>query len=262
MPELPDVEVFRRYLAATSMQQRVAQVHVAARALLRQTSPQGLGRMLKGRRFVDTRRHGKHLFAALDSGKWLRMHFGMTGYLDYAEETEAPRHTGLRIDFCNGARLAYVAQRKLGELQVVEDVDAYIGAAKLGPDALALDAEALRELLRSRRGMLKSFLMNQQVLAGLGNVYSDEILYQAKIHPQTRLDELSEQQLDALDRALHAVLEGAIDAGAEVSRMPDSWLLPKREHGGRCPHCGGEIRRMHAAGRTAYYCPGCQPRAG
>jgi formamidopyrimidine-DNA glycosylase len=260
MPELPDVETFRRYLASTSMQQPIEHVHVEAPDLLEDTTPQGLGRALKGKRFVDTRRHGKYLFAGLDAGTWLLLHFGMTGYLDYARNAdESPEHTRLRIDFANGARLAYVAPRKLGRIRMVHDVDGYIEASGLGPDAASLDADAFRALLRGHRGMIKSFLMNQEAIAGLGNVYSDEALYHAGIHPRAKLEDLSDEQIDNLHRAIRRVIDGAIDADVDIFRMPDTWLLPNREEGNRCPRCGGEIRQLHAGGRTAYYCPSCQP---
>lgn len=261
MPELPDVEVFRRYLESTSMRQSIAHVHVEAPGLLEETSAQGLGRALKGRRFVDTRRHGKYLFAGLDSGSWLLLHFGMTGYLDYARDSnEAPEHTALRIDFVNGARLAYVSQRKLGRVRLIDDIRHYIEHQGLGPDVASLSEEHLRKLIRSHHGMIKPFLMNQETLAGLGNVYSDETLFHAGIHPKAKLDDMSDDQIGRLHRAIGRVVSRAIDAGVDVSRMPESWLLPNREEGRTCPRCGGTIRQIHAAGRTAYYCPGCQPQ--
>lgn len=263
MPELPDVELFRRYFEATSLQQPIEHVHVETPAMLEDTSPQGLGRALKGHRFVETRRHGKYLFAEIDSGSWLALHFGMTGYLNYAENSkDAPEHTALRIDFGNGARLAYVSKRKLGRIRMLDDLQNYIERRGLGPDVASLNESQFRKLLHTHRGMVKSLLMNQRIIAGLGNVYTDEVLYHAGIHPKARLDDLSEEQIGKLHRAIGKVIETAIDARADPSCMPDSWLLPHREEGKSCPRCGGKIKSIHAAGRTAYYCPNCQPEPG
>jgi formamidopyrimidine-DNA glycosylase len=260
MPELPDVELFRRYFETTSLQQPVEHVHVETPEMLKETSPQGLGRALKGHRFIETRRHGKYLFAGLDSGSWLLLHFGMTGYLSYAEDPKgAPEHAALGIDFGNGARLTYVSKRKLGRIRLLDDVQGYIEQRGLGPDVASLDEEQLHKLLHAHRGMVKPFLMNQEVIAGLGNVYTDEVLYHAGIHPKARLVDLSEAQIGELHRAIGKVIKGAINANVDVSRMPDSWLLPHREEGRSCPRCGGAIRSIHVAGRTTYYCPNCQP---
>lgn len=261
MPELPDAEVYRRYIDATSLHSPVTGVEVPSPAVLRGTTPQGLGRALKGRPFEETRRHGKYLFIQLgDDCRYLVLHFGMTGEPAYAAGGgPAPEYTACRFRFDDGGSLAYVAPRKLGRVSVTGSLSGFIEEHELGPDALSLSQEQFRRLAEGRRGSLKSFLMNQGVMAGIGNVYSDEILFQAGIHPRRAVSDLDGAGLDALRRAMRKVLRKAIDAGAEPQEMPDSFLLPRRHEDGRCPRCGTRLRHAMVSGRKAWFCPECQP---
>lgn len=260
MPELPDVEVYRRYVNATSLHQRVRHVHVHGPALLLGTSPQGLGRALSHKTFRSTSRHGKYLFVNADTDEWLVMHFGMTGDVAcFSNKTQEPDYTQLLITFASGYHLAYISRRKLGLIALTESPDKWAAERKLGPDALALsEAEFIQEALGQRSGA-KAWLMNQQRIAGLGNVYSDEILFQAGIHPRYPLSALGEPACKRLFRAMRSVLQEAIRAGADPDRMPPTFLLPRRRKGGRCPACDAPLATLKAAGRTSWYCPRCQP---
>jgi formamidopyrimidine-DNA glycosylase len=261
MPELPDVEIYRRRLEDRALHQRIDTVHVAAPELLNDTSRQGLGRLAHGHRFSLARRHGKCLFAGLDSGSWIMLHFGMSGSLAYLERgEEPPRYCRCLFRFANRASLAYVARRKLGRIATPTSPRAYVDAEALGPDALDMDADAFAASAAKRRGQVKSWLMDQGSIAGIGNVYSDEILFQAGVHPRCAVGELSGKTLGRVHRCMHTVLEQAIDAAADPENMPDSFLIPKRKKGGRCPRCAGEIASVKAAGRTAWFCPNCQPQ--
>jgi formamidopyrimidine-DNA glycosylase len=261
LPELPDVEVYRRYIDATSLHSPVSGVQVPAPAVLRGTTPQGLGRALKGRAFGETRRHGKYLFVRLgDEERHLVLHFGMTGEPAYQRNGgPPPDYTACLFRFEDGGRLAYVSPRKLGRVSVTGSVSGFIEEHELGPDAMSLSQEQFRRLAAGRRGSLKSFLMNQQVMAGIGNVYSDEILFRAAIHPRSAVDDLDAAELDDLRLAMRRVLRQAIAAGAEPGEMPDSFLLPRRHEDGRCPRCGARLRHATVSGRTAWFCPECQP---
>src|SRR5205809_7932038 len=147
MPELPDVETFKRYFDATSLHQRIGHVDVRDSYILKGISARELARGLKGRRFESSRRHGKHLFVRADGDLWLRLHFGMTGSLHYfkheerapkpaSAEASAGRHTRVLFLFANGQRLAFEDQRKFGEVGLVGDVDQFLKNRALGPDAL------------------------------------------------------------------------------------------------------------------------------
>lgn len=259
MPELPDVETFKRYLDATALHQPVAGVRIGAPRLLRGLPPQALGQRLRRRSLESTRRHGKWLFARAGGAGWLVLHFGMSGRLQYAKSAAAlPPHPELLLRFANGAGLAYLAPRKLGRIDWTPDPDAYVADHAPGPDALALGRVGFRQRARGRRGGVKAWLMDQRALAGIGNLYSDEILFQAGIHPRRAVADLDEAALGRLYRAMRRVLREAIAAGADPRAMPANFLLRERSPGGRCPRCGEALATTRAAGRTAWYCPRCQ----
>jgi formamidopyrimidine-DNA glycosylase len=260
MPELPDVEIFKQYLDATALHQEIVQVDARSRQVLQVTAAQELQQGLQGRCFETTHRHGKHLFAGLDDGHWLWLHFGMTGDLAYFKHREDdPQYDRLLIDFTNGYHLAYVSQRKLGELALVESVEGFVKRKDLGPDALKdLDLDTFKALVDGRRMMVKSFLMDQQTLAGIGNVYSDEILFQAGVHPRTKVNHLAEDVVERVYHEIGAVLRTAIDCRAEPDRFPDDYLIPQRHPDGTCPGCGTPVQRVKVSGRSAYYCPNRQ----
>jgi formamidopyrimidine-DNA glycosylase len=262
MPELPDVEVFRQYINSTSLHQKIESVEVRNEIILGGVSARELQSALKGRTFESTRRHGKNLFVELDGGGWLLMHFGMTGDLEYFEDMDQdPPHDRLLISFDNGYHLAFEDQRMFGKVDLVEDLEYFVRKKKLGPDALELDPASFRERFEGRKGSLKAALMNQQLVAGVGNIYSDEILFQARLHPETKVEQLDDAALEKLFEETRRVLETAIERGAGPQELPDHFLLSHRREGERCPRSNGEIRKLKAAGRTAYYCPACQPKA-
>ena len=197
------------------------------------------------------------------------MHFGMTGTLAWFEhEADDPPYDRVRFDFAGGGHLAYVNRRMLGRIGLADDADAFIRAEGLGPDALdpAVDLEAFTRATLGRRRDVKSVLMDQTLIAGIGNIYADEILFQARLHPKTPVTSLDERQRAELFRQIKQVLKTAIEcgAGAEqfLERLPDHFLLPRREKGGKCPRCGSPIATLKVAGRTSYYCPRCQPAPG
>lgn len=260
MPELPDVEVYRRYLTATALHKRIDHVHVECPTLLSGTSPQGLGRVLKGKTFESARRHGKYLFIELNNGeRWLVMHFGMTGDLKYFQhEQDQPDFTQLLIAFRDGSFLAYSAPRKLGLIALTDRPPAFAAERELGPDALSFSEKAFVKLASQRRGGVKSWLMDQHTISGLGNVYSDEILFRAGIHPRRAVSDIDEAGLKRLYRSMRDVLKTAINAQADPDRMPSSFLLPHRDKGGHCPKCHAALAEVRAAGRSAWYCPRCQ----
>jgi formamidopyrimidine-DNA glycosylase len=259
MPELPDVEMFKRYLDATSLHQRIDDVDVRSTYILKDVTARELARGLKGRRFESSRRHGKHLFVRADGKLWLRLHFGMTGSLEYfKDDRQAPRHTRVLFAFADNRRLAFDDQRQFGQIGLLKDVDEFLKERALGPDALDLDLGEFRKIMGKRRGAVKSILMNQRLIAGIGNLYADEILSRARMHPATEISRLGDEALTKLFRAAHDILGKAITVKADVNRMPKSWLLPRRGKGGKCPRCGRKLRSARIGGRTAWFCPHCQ----
>lgn len=263
MPELPDVETFRRYLNATSLHQPIEHTHVESDLLGEGVTPQLLQRRLKGAEIAETRRRGKYLFGHLSNENWLVLHFGMTGFLRYfREQGDAPEHTRLLIEFKNGFFLAYDCQRKLGTIAVTDDLDGFIHRKELGPDAWGLDFSEFESALSGHRGMIKSTLMNQSILAGIGNVYSDEILFQARLRPDVSAEDLNRKDLRRLYDAMKDVLDTTVDCQADPERFPDSYLTPRRESGADCPGCDGAVKSVKISGRTSYFCPRCQNQSG
>jgi len=262
MPELPDVEIFKRYLDATSLHQRIIGVDVRSAYVLKAVSGRELARRLKGRCFESSRRHGKHLFVRTDGDLWLRLHFGMTGSLRYFKhEEQAPRHTRVLFVFANAHSLAFEDQRKFGEIGLIEDINKFLKKRALGPDALDITLSQLREIFGKHRGAIKTILLNQKLIAGIGNIYADEILFRARIHPATQVSTLKEKTVTKLFRAARYILKKAIEAKADANLMPKSWLLPHRGKGGKCPRCGRELKSATIGGRTTWFCAHCQKSA-
>jgi formamidopyrimidine-DNA glycosylase len=257
MPELPEVEIFKRYLDATSLHQRIDDVDVRNTYILKETS----AKRDCGRRFESSRRHGKHLFVRADGELWLRLHFGMTGSLQYFKNDEqAPRYARVLFIFANNHRLAFDDQRQFGQIGLLKDVDEFLKKRALGADALDLGLGEFRKILEKHRGAVKSILMNQRITSGIGNIYADEILFRARMHPSTEIARLNDKALTKLFRATHYVLERAITARADTNQIPRSWLLPYRGKGGKCPRCGRGLKSATIGGRTAWFCPHCQKR--
>jgi formamidopyrimidine-DNA glycosylase len=261
MPELPDVEIFKRYLDATSLHQCIDDVDVRNAYILRETSARELARGLKGRCFESSRRHGKHLFVRAGDHVWLRLHFGMTGSLEYFKTDEqAPRHVRVLFVFANNHRLAFDDQRQFGQIGLLKDVDEFLKKRALGPDALGIDSGEFRKILKRHRGVVKSILLNQKFIAGIGNIYADEILFHTRIHPSTEISRLGDKTVAKLFRATRYILGKAIAAKADANQMPKSWLLPHRGKGGKCPRCGRKLKSSRIGSRTAWFCAHCQKR--
>jgi formamidopyrimidine-DNA glycosylase len=254
MPELPDVEGFRRYFARYAEGRLIRGVRARDAALVRNTNGPGLGRALAGRRFEKPSRRGKWLIAPAE-GPTVLIHFGMTGLLHWTAAAGEP-HPYDRIVFeLDGGELRYRDMRKFGGVWLarsgvpLEDV-----TGPLGPDAMTVDREQLGELLSRRRGGIKAALMDQRLIAGIGNLLSDEVLWRARIHPSRRANGLSRRLLDSLSRELHYVIATS-NRWARIPAEP-GWLTGVRDkRGARCPRCGARLRRSTVAGRTACWCP-------
>jgi formamidopyrimidine-DNA glycosylase len=261
VPELPDVEGFRRTLAQAGQGRRVTGVEVADPGVLRGVTPRGLRHALRGRRIEAAERHGKWLVARTE-GPALLLHFGMTGRLVSCRDTE-PRHRHDRVIIAtdDGGQLRFRDQRKLQGIRLAPDEAALQRVlADQGPDALTIDGEAFEALLAHRRARVKSVLLDQSALAGLGNLLGDEILWRARVHPARRAAELDPRERRRIAAATRRVLRACVPAGQVPARR--SWLTGRRDDPApACPRCGGPLRRERIAGRTTVWCPGCQPLA-
>jgi len=199
MPELPEVHNFKQYFDAAATEQKIDEVIVHDDKIIRNMSGPAFADALAGRTIVGSIRRGKYLFAQLDNGHDVLLHFGMTGDLNlYQEDTDRGRFERFAFHFTDGNILGFDDARKFARILYLEDREAYLKEIKLGPDALDLEADYFLEAMEGRKTTLKGFLLNQSVVAGLGNLYVDDLCYQLKIHPATRVNSLSEVQKKAI----------------------------------------------------------------
>ncbi len=261
MPELPDVAGFKQYLDATSLHQRVASTECLNARFIKEVSRRSLQQRLQGAELDSSSQWGKWLFVTLSSGGYLVLHFGMTGELSYAaEDTDPHEHTRLALHFDNGYRLSIISQRMIGQASYTDDIQAFAEKHDLGPDALEIDRATFLDLMRGRRGSVKSALMNQSLIAGIGNVYSDEILFQAGLHPASQIKRLDKAGLKNLYSVMHRVLRTAARKGGNGRKAPKTWLLGGRGEESPCPRCGGALDDATVNGRTSWFCPRCQSK--
>jgi formamidopyrimidine-DNA glycosylase len=256
MPELPEVEIYRRYVEKHALRQRIERVRVPDRRILRGVTAPALDRALRGRRLVSTRRHGKHLFVQVERSEWLYLHFGMTGDLHYYSDGETPRFSKVILDFTRNRHLAFEDARLFGAVSLVHEPEEFIARKRLGADPLdeTFKPALFRDALRARRGAIKAVLMSQLVVAGLGNLYVDETLYQTSIHPLRPIAKLTDAEIASLHRTIKRVLNVVIERNESNRDLPRSFLTTHRAEGESCPKCGAPILRAVIAGRTTYYC--------
>jgi formamidopyrimidine-DNA glycosylase len=162
--------------------------------------------------------------------------------------------------FTDNCRLAFDDQRKFGEIELVENVDEFLQTRGLGPDALGIGVSQFKAVVGNHRGAVKAILLKQQLIAGIGNLYADEILFRARMHPASEAARVSDKDLKRLFHATHYVLEKAITLKTDFNRLPKSWLLTHRGKAGRCPRCGRALKSATIGGRTSWFCSHCQKR--
>jgi formamidopyrimidine-DNA glycosylase len=269
MPELPEVEIYRRYFEATSLDQTIIRLDVEDHKLL--TTDYGtLTKSLIGSQFVGTRRIGKNLFIMTSRGHTLVMHFGMTGSLAYFRDDEdTPRFARIVFHFANGFKLGFLCPRKFERIGLTESVEEYVLAKELGMDALEVGSSELSEKLLGKKAMIKPLLLDQANVAGIGNWIVDEVLFQAGIYPETRGYQLTEEDIVRLRDAIQLVLLTAIQHEAVYGRFPKSFLIHSREWDDspyadsqahqNCPRCSSTIQFSRVGGRATYFCASCQP---
>ena len=257
MPELPDVEGFRRVIAEHGTGRRITSVRVADSQVLHDVGPGELGETLTGRSFGEPERHGKWLVVPLSGRPLLLLHFGMTGAMIWdGDKTPPHRHDRVVFGLTDGD-LRFRDMRKLRGIWLAADrADAERLLAGLGPDALTVRRAEFAGIIGARR-QVKATLVDQSALAGLGNLLADEICWRARVHPRRRGDDLTDEEIGRLYAAMRRVLRGAIPAGRVPGRR--SWLTGHREPEGACPRCGTLLCRGRAGGRTTVWCPRCQP---
>ncbi len=272
MPELPEVETVVRDLRPLLVGRRLASVQVGAKALRRRWSADWEARLI-GRRVREVRRRGKWIILVLDHGLYLVVHLGMTGQLTVvpADKPPAP-HTHVVFDLDRGReQLRFRDVRRFGSATVFEDqaaLDEFFRDARLGPEPFDLDPVYWRDILAKTARCLKAVLLDQRVVAGVGNIYADESLFEARLHPTRPGRSLNAAEAGRLRQAIAKVLNRAIhQRGSSIrnyvggSGLKGSYQEEFRVYGrtGRpCPRCRTPIGRIRLAGRSTHFCPRCQ----
>jgi len=271
MPELPEVETFATELRPHLVGQRFSGAQILWPRTLAEPDPITLEQRIRDRVVVDVGRRAKYLITTLDSGEALIVHLRMTGRLEVVGRDDpilTGAHLRARFDLASGERLAFTDTRKFGRIWLVSDVESVTG--KLGPEPLdwAFSAEVLAARLRGRRTAMKPLLLDQTVVAGVGNIYADESLFVAGIHPLRAADSLTDDEIARLHAAIRQVLREAIGNrgtmlrdyrppyGAEGGHQEH--LLVYQQTGKPCPRCGVPIQRIRVTQRSTHFCPRCQ----
>jgi formamidopyrimidine-DNA glycosylase len=275
MPELPEVETIRRQLAPAVEGRVLERLSIADPRWCLPLDAGAVRDAVEGRRVERLGRRGKYLVWELEDDVFLLAHLRMTGTLLLSSDgTFSPPYERVRFAFGDGTQVAFCDPRRFGtgELAVgTAALDAFF-AARLGLEPLSgeLDGAALHRLTRGRRAPIKAFLLDQRRIAGVGNIYADEALFRARIHPLRPAGSLTRAQCDALAASVKAALEAGLHAGGATiddfrhadgvrGAFQDEFLVHRRG-GEPCPECGGEIVKFVAAGRGTYACETCQRR--
>jgi len=249
MPELPEAERARQQIERVLGREIVA-VDDRDTYVCRPHAPGEIAAALTGRRLTRAHRRGKFLWVETDEGgPELGLHLGMAGRIA-VDEDEAPRQWDrFALEFAGGGRMALRDKRRLGRAVIEPDF------SHVGPDAAEVGRQAFRDRVGRGSTALKARLLDQGVIAGVGNLLADETLWRARLSPRRVAGELSEDELDRLRRELRAATRDAIrNGGVHTGRF-----MPARERAGRCPRCRTELARATIGGRTTYWCPRCQP---
>jgi len=190
------------------------------------------------------------------------MHFGMSGDLEYYDnKNDPPKFSKVIFQFDNGFSLAYISIRMFGKVSIANSIEEFIENKKLGPDAYKMTFEDFQEAVQRRSAIAKNALLNQSFIAGVGNIYSDEILFRTKIHPKTNINTLSDSKVKELFANIKEVLEFGIKKKGDLSTYPNEFLIPHRKKEEKCPICNSDITRFEISGRHGFYCQSCQSKS-
>ena len=276
MPELPEVETIKEDLRELVVGSRVEGVELMDPSLVEQPSTEEFARRLEGARIEGARRRAKHLIVELDPGDSLVFQLKIGGQLLLVPPVEEPRTALMLVLYLDGDRRLFLRDQTGFSRARLLDADELEGRlSSLGPEPLeeGFDVEYLRETLGSRRAQIKPLILDQKVVAGIGNIYADEILFDARLHPRRKANTLSDEEWAALRGAIRDNLAAGVEHRGTTVRLyrdvlnrpgeHQNYLRVFEKHGGPCPRaCGGEVVRESVGGRPTHYCPGCQRLSG
>jgi formamidopyrimidine-DNA glycosylase len=277
VPELPEVETVRRGLDAEVVGRKVISVDVTGMRTVRRYGPEALVAGLEGRVIDSTARRGKYLLLSLDGEDYLVIHLRMSGQLLLVHDPSLPLalHTHVRVGLDDGRELRFVDPRTFGEVFVsggIGDNGLPVELGRVGVDPLVddLTGKSLAAMLAGRRSFLKVALLDQHLIAGIGNIYGDEILFRAKVRPDRRSGTVTSREAGRIARETTTVLTEAVGAGgstlndARYTNLMGEWGSFQHQHavygreGKPCARCGRPIKRVRLGGRSSFYCEHCQ----
>jgi len=273
MPELPEVETIKRTLDKKITGLSITGVAITMLKIIREPSPEEFSKQITGSRITRLGRRGKYLLLYLTGDNVLVIHLRMTGRLVYSAPGEPPaKHTHVIFSLSDGYELRFIDMRQFGRLQLASQqaLNQVKGLKDLGPEPLEREFTRtfLRRELKRKRVRIKSLLLDQTFIAGLGNIYTDEALHRAHLNPKRIANSLSPREVAKLYHAIIEVLqEGIENRGTSFRDYVDGdgrkgdyqeLLRVYNREGSPCPHCGTAITRIKVNGRSSYFCPACQ----
>jgi formamidopyrimidine-DNA glycosylase len=259
MPELPEVNTVMRGFHKTVLNIPVVKVEVHDSKIIRNTSAEKFMDAITGHSFVDTYRQGKYFFGILENGVHILFHLGMTGHILYYTAIEdRPKYERFNIKFKDGLILGFDDVRKFSHILVIENLPDYLTQIKLGPDALLISLAEFMAILSNRNTTLKAVLLNQQLVAGIGNLYADEICYQAKIHPGSTAGKLNKKRIRIIFNLMQKILTEACIRDAYYKVYPEDWFWKWRSEEHKIIKGKGIVAKSKIAGRTTYFVEGYQ----
>lgn len=274
MPELPEVEYVARQLRAAVLGRRITHASVLWARTVTPTDAREFEARVSGQRITSVNRRGKHLIVVLDGGDALAIHRRMSGNLILARAREEALYVRVAFTLDDGQLLLFTDPRKFGRVTLTSNAEIERSLAELGPEPLAPDftAAVLAERLGASRRAIKAALLDQRIVAGLGNIYADESLFHARIHPLRPAGSLNRREVTALREAIVATLLNGIEhGGTTFGRHRDIYneagsnlehVQVYRRTGKPCPRCGTPITRITVAQRGTHFCPKCQRLRG
>jgi formamidopyrimidine-DNA glycosylase len=277
MPELPEVESLRRILARSAPGRTIVAARGGRLALRRRRLPRDFARTLTGRRIERIARRAKYLVVELDGGLVLLVHLGMSGSLThrlpgFSDDGLDPRHDHVELRLDDGSRLVFNDPRRFGMVRLLrrDALESTPELRGLGPEPLSRDFDAayLTRMARGRRAAIKNLLMDQRIVAGIGNIYASEILFLARVRPTRRAGRVTRDEIPRIVAATPKVLKSAIGSGGTTFRSyrdsrgrPGAFAPRLRVYGREgepCYTCSAPIRNVVVGQRASFYCPSCQ----
>lgn len=276
MPELPEVETIKEDLRELVVGSTVEQAEVLDASLVEQPSAEEFARRLQGVRVTGARRRAKHLIVGLESGDSLVFQLKIGGQLLLVPPVEEPGTALMLVLYLDGGRRLFLRdQTGFTRARLLDEAELEERLSSLGPEPFSEEftVRYLREAIGSRRAQIKPLILDQKVVSGVGNIYADEILFDARLHPRRKANTLSEEEWEALHAAIKKNLAAGIEHRGTTVRLyrdvldrpgeHQNYLRVFEKHGEPCPEgCGGIVMRESVGGRPSHYCPACQAASG